>query len=304
MSAVHLNEIDLNLLVVLDVLLEHANLTLAAEHLGRTPSAMSHALKRLRHTFQDELLVRVGHQMELTPLAEKLRGPLHRLLAGTRDLLSMPAQFDALRYAREVRLITTDYGEVAVLPELISALRRRAPLLDVTVTRGYDKTDVLVRDGRVDLALGLYFRPVAGLLRTTLFEERFVCVLSPNHPHVDELCLARYTDSEHALVTPRGLPGGLVDTLLNEQGLTRRVVLKSPNFLSAGYIVSRTDLVVTIPSRVAALLTAHFDLVERPCPLPMPRFSFSMIFSELQREHPGHAWLRELIVELLRDQPG
>ncbi len=51
-------QLDLNLLVALDALLAEGNVTRAAERLGLTQPAMSHALNRLRALLDDPLLVR------------------------------------------------------------------------------------------------------------------------------------------------------------------------------------------------------------------------------------------------------
>lgn len=82
MNITHLNTLDLNLLVVLHVVLEERSTTRAAARLGRTQSAVSHALKRLRDTPGDPILVRAGATMAPTPYAERLQAPLSDLLSG------------------------------------------------------------------------------------------------------------------------------------------------------------------------------------------------------------------------------
>ena len=73
----NLRHLDLNLLVAFDVLLTERNVTRAGARLFLTKPADSGNLARLRHAFQDELLVRVGRNLELTAFAADLAGPVH-----------------------------------------------------------------------------------------------------------------------------------------------------------------------------------------------------------------------------------
>src|SRR6266404_5109215 len=86
--------LDLNLLVALDALLTHQNVTRAAEQLNLSQSALSGALARLREHFDDELVVLVGGRMEPTPLARTLAEPLHDILLKTKSLVTTTASFD------------------------------------------------------------------------------------------------------------------------------------------------------------------------------------------------------------------
>ncbi len=66
----NLRGIDLNLLVVLDALLAERHVSRAAARLNMSQPAVSHALGRLRHLFDDPLLIRRNGQ--LTPSARAL----------------------------------------------------------------------------------------------------------------------------------------------------------------------------------------------------------------------------------------
>jgi DNA-binding transcriptional LysR family regulator len=72
-----LGNLDLNLMRALDALLCEVSVTRAAERLNLTQPTLSASLSRLRKHFGDELLRREGNQLELTPLAVRLR-PLVR----------------------------------------------------------------------------------------------------------------------------------------------------------------------------------------------------------------------------------
>ena len=86
-KSMHLKEVDANLLVILDALLVDASVTRAAERLGRSASAISHALAKLREIFADELFVRAGQRLVPTAKAQELAPTVHVILAGMESLL-------------------------------------------------------------------------------------------------------------------------------------------------------------------------------------------------------------------------
>src|SRR3954471_1472467 len=100
MGRIELANFNLNLLLALDGLLGARSVTGAAKRVRVTPSAMSHSLAELRDLLGDPLLVRSGRAMVLTPRAEALRGPLHKLLVDTERLLGSGTTFDPLRAER------------------------------------------------------------------------------------------------------------------------------------------------------------------------------------------------------------
>jgi len=84
MNQIDLRHFDLNLLVVFDVLMTERNVTRAAERLGRTQSAVSHSLSRLREQFGDPLLTKGGARMQPTALALDLVEQARPMLSGIR----------------------------------------------------------------------------------------------------------------------------------------------------------------------------------------------------------------------------
>jgi DNA-binding transcriptional LysR family regulator len=130
-AAVQLKNIDLNLLVVLDDLHTTRSTTTTARRLGRTQSAISHALARLRDVFDDPLFVRSGRALAPTATALALAGPLHELLERTQTLVQTGASFDAARLARTFTMASTDFFDTVVLPRALPALLREAPSTSV-----------------------------------------------------------------------------------------------------------------------------------------------------------------------------
>ena len=295
---------DLNQLRVLDALLTERSVTGAARRLGRTQPALSHALARLRETHQDPLLVRSGRGMALTPRAEALAPRLRLALRGLEDAVRAALPFDPASTRRSFRVATADYAELVLLPRLIPRLEREAPGVDLWLRRPMDDLTGLA-DSDTDVVVGLAAASVlgAGVICRPLFSDRFVVIMRADHPLSQApLTVEAYAAARHAFIAPRGGPGGVVDDALAKLGLSRRVALAIPHFLVAPYVVAGSDLVLTLAERVARAFASHLPLTIVEPPLPLPRFTISLMWHERHHADLGHAWLRSTLAEVARLQ--
>ena len=301
MSEINLRDMDLNLLVVLRALLIHGSATRAAEHLGRSQSAVSHALGRLRSLFDDPLLVRVGNEMSPTAFASALAVPLDQLLREAEQLLARRSTFDPARLERHFRISGADYAHAVVFERAMAIIRAEAPGVRISTVSTGNEVERSLQAGTIDLALGANYQPYSGLLVQTLYEEHLVCVVRADHPTIGaSLSRDQYLAADHALATPRGLPGSIADNVLAGTGEARRVVYRSSHFLAAAMVVSATDMVLTLPSRLAARLAPSLGLRVLPPPIELPGFAFGQLFLATRRDDAAHAWLRRVITAACR----
>lgn len=300
MNMVHrVGRTDLNLLVVLDELLRTRSTTVAARRLGRTQSAVSHALARLRDAFGDPLFVRVGASLRPTRPAEALAAPVRDLLDRAEALLARADEtFDPRRIERTFVLAGTDYAEMLLLPKLIPTLRREAPGVDL-VTRFYgDEVERAIQARDVDLAFGARLRALSGVVRADVRTDPMLVLVRRGHPATRRRLTPRaFAALDHVLVAPRGLPGSAVDTALEALGLARRVVLRLPHFAAAAHIVARTDLVVMMPSGFVELVARDLGLVALKSPVAIPPFTFAIAYSAAAENDAAHRWLRERVAQ-------
>ena len=184
MHELHLRSLDLNLILALDALLEERSVTRAAQRVGITQSAMSHALARLRAVTGDALLVRAASGMVSTARAEELGPPIRRALEGVAAALRPPQAFEPKTAARRIRIGTGDYGEIVLLPCVLKRLAKEAPRVDLRVVFQGDNAAGMLRSGDVDLLLSPLFAAEIGpgMYARKLFDERFVCVVRRGHP--------------------------------------------------------------------------------------------------------------------------
>jgi len=315
-----LARIDLNLLVAFDAMAREQNVTRAAERVGVTQSAMSHALRRLRELLDDPLLVRGKSGMVLTARAEALVLPLRSGLVSVDRALARAERFDPRTARRKFRLATPDLFDLLGIPLLLEAIREQAPGVDLVVTPLDARVSDALETGEIDICVaprvddfpgGAPELDGAGLVRRVLFRDDFSCFCRSDHPAVSEkrarrgkpgatepLSLEAYAALSHVLVSHRGEGPGLVDELLAKQGLSRRIALRIPHFFSALSIVEKSDLILTAPTALRLLLPSRSKVVALRLPLRLPGHAVALLWHERFSNEPGHAWLRDLMVEV------
>ncbi|MBL8953834.1 MAG: LysR family transcriptional regulator [Myxococcaceae bacterium] len=288
---------DLNLLATLDALLQELSVSRAARRVGLSTPAMSHALARLRVTLGDEVLVRAGRQMVPTQRALALKEEVHSALAKARHLLAKQATFDAGVMTRELKVNATDHVVTVLGTTLDRLAREQAPLAMLRFLPTARDDASLLREGAIDLAVGIYAELPPELRTRVLFTDRFVTVLRKGHPAARRrLDLETFLSLDHLQVAPRGQPGGYLDDLLAARGRQRRVTRAVPYFLSALQLASESDAALTISERMARRLSRAFGLTIRETPVPLRPYALSLLWHPRQDAAAEHQWLRQLFV--------
>jgi DNA-binding transcriptional LysR family regulator len=279
----NLRTFDLNLLVAFDVLMRELNVTRAAEQMFVTQSAMSHILHRLRQQLDDALLVKTPTGMKPTERALALIEPVRALLAEMEQLIQPPLEF-------------------LLIPALTGAVDQIAPSIDLHVKRTEASFPVAqLENGSLDVVLGFgsVLNPPAHLRCQTLFDDEMVCVVRQNHPIIRTApSLEDYIVVPHMLISWKGTPAGIIDQHLQEMGLERRIKLIVPNFLSAPLIVAQTDMVLSLPYKLAKRFTKFVPLEIFPVPIQLPAYDLVMIWHPLHDKDPAHQWLRAKIMAI------
>jgi DNA-binding transcriptional LysR family regulator len=291
---------DLNLLAALDALLQTESVGGAAELLGLSPPAMSHALSRLRAQLGDPLLVRAGSRMVMTPRALALKERARGATVEATALLSPPARFVAEELRRAFVVHASD-NVLAVLGKSLHDGVAQSPGVTLRFRPNAPEDAVELREGRADLAIGIYGELPPELRTRPLYSDRFVCAVRRDHPTVGErLSLEAFLSLEQIQVAPRGRTGGLLDASLEEQGLRRHVSQAIPFFLAALQLVSETDAVVTLPERVARTMAGRFGLRVLEPPLKLVPYTLSMVWHPRMDGDAAHRWLREAVLRAAR----
>lgn len=307
-----LAKLDLNLLVALDAMLELRHITRAAKRVGVTQSTMSHILKRLRAAFDDQLLVRDGNVMVLTPRAESLAQPLRAALVELSRALREPTRFDPETTTRAFTIACPALFSTLYLPDLMHRLASAAPGARVVIAPGFDDVSGRLATGELDLAIApvitdderhLHSPGVGPDVRIRkLFTERFVLFMHRDHPlathRSDALELAMVADAKHIFVSPTGRGAGRVDALLRHHNLERRIILRVPDYASALTTASHTELVVMAPSSLASH-AASLDLVAVEISPSLDAHTIGMLWHPRADSARDHQWFRELFSDTI-----
>lgn len=292
--------IDANLLISLDALLREGSVTKAAQRVGLTQSAMSHALGRLRDQLGDPLLVRAGRHMVLTPRAEALAPRVARVVREMAQIFASEESFDPASLERSFSIRTTDHIQFVLMPELDAILNAEAPRVDLVMSPLIEHDVDALRNGSSDIGVGMFEDLPPDVHQQALFTDRFVCLVREGHPAAGGgLTLAQYGATPHVLVGARGNKpnSGIVDRLLAEHGIKRRVARTVPHFLIAPFIVASSDVIVTLSERLAQRLVpllGGLQILEPP--LALEPYTLSMAWHERYDNDSAHRWLRDAMV--------
>jgi DNA-binding transcriptional LysR family regulator len=292
----NLADLDLNLLVVLNTVLVEGSATRAAARLHVTQSAVSNSLARLRQLLGDKLVVRSGGRLVATPRAATLR-PL--LAAGLEQLNNAIVETDVQGVGQTRRRFTvacTDFVAVVLLPRLMAGLTERLPRATLRVVSvDYALAGNGLATGEVDLLVGLPPMLPPGCFWEPVFTDRMACIVRSDHPVARKrLTLDRFASLGHIEVALFGLSTG-VDEALAKRNKARNVVLSIAHFGAAPFVVLNTDLIATVPRRLAAAFAAAYPLRILEPPLPLPKPLLRQVWHVRSADDPGTTLLRELL---------
>jgi DNA-binding transcriptional LysR family regulator len=300
-----LRGIDTNLFVVLSALLEEQHVGRAGKRLGLSPSATSHALSRLREVIGDPLFVRAGRRLVPTARATALTPVVKQAIDALEAVVAPPAEIEPRRISRAFRVETTDHLQFVLMRHLDPLVRAQAPRVDVFFQSLQPSTYERLRAGAIDLSIGVYSALDADIDRARLFDDRLVAVVRSRHPALRKrVTLARFAALDHLLVAPNGTPTGLVDRLLAEHALERRVARTSSTFLDMAFLVAETDYVVSLPEKMIRPMLGALGLAILPVPMLLPSFTISMVWHKRHAMDGAHRWFREVVHEAANQTGG
>ncbi|RPD94244.1 LysR family transcriptional regulator [Candidatus Pantoea deserta] len=294
---------DFNLLVALDFLLAEASVAGAARRLNLSTSAMSRTLSRLREVTGDPILVRAGRNMVLTPWAEATRDRARNAVNEARAVLQPSS--GTLRVENLERLFTiraNDGFVVAFGPLLIAAVAEAAPGICIRFAPKPEKTSRYLREGLVDLEIGVQSNMGPEIRVQRLFQDRFTGAVRKEHPlaSLPEISVEDYIAWGHVVASPDGALHGFVDDALAASGATRKVVSVVPGFPTALSVALASDLIAMVP----ALYLRNQRMTENLHVFELPFKTRNIVVSQMwhprMEKDPAHRWLREKILEVCR----
>jgi len=288
---------DLNLLIALRALLEEENVSRAGERINMGQSSMSSALARLRTQFNDELLVRVGRDYQLTPLARQILPQVQRTIPLIEQALGSGGPFDPATSTREYSIMASDYAAIELTPAIDKALglapNIRINLHPLPIHPTDSAHDMLSHDF-------IAFVPGAGIdgEHAELFVDDYVCVVDPKNAAVvnGELTWDAFTELPQAVSNFGQAHLTPAERRMRELGFSRNAHVTTSSFLPLAAVVMDTDLVGVLPRRLATRMAPMTGIRIVEAPFGRVEIRENLYWHSSHETDAAHQWLRDILV--------
>ena len=311
----NLRALDLNLLPVFDALMREQHLSRAAEHLAMSQPAVSNALKRLRHTFNDDLFVRTAQGLKPTPRAQELQQaiqPALRLIqAGC-----MESNFDPLNSQQTLHISLNSAAEYLIAPSIHTWLQAEAPNMTVQLQPDYlDDIPARLKEGRLDFAIDYIGFGDSQFHSTKLTEEDLVVICRAEHPQLNgHITLEQFQILPQVSLIPRSslahkqshLRGTPIEQLMGKDLPHRNLTMHVSSFVSIPHIIAQSDLIAVVPKQIAQQFNLahtsnpqHAHLQCLALPFNYPQVGIQLLWHKSREHDMAHKWARECMKNLI-----
>jgi DNA-binding transcriptional LysR family regulator len=292
--------IDFAAIRTLRLVSELGSFSKAAEALGTNQSTVSYTMDRLRAAFHDKLFVRQRGGIAPTPRCAEIVERASQLLDMFEGLVQ-PQDFDPATAAGRVTIVCNYYERSVILPRTIAEIRRRAPHLTAEIKTAGGEGLATLKRGDADLLLGPYEVHEESFYHRHLLDDHYVCVMHRRHALAGKrLRQEDYVKASHAVVTYGGIWRSGYLRQLDQRGLSLNQVVAVPSISDLTHILPRSDLISTVPSRIAPDIAK--SVVATACPFPEP-FQIGMTWTSRTHHSAAHRWLRQLVAEIAAALP-
>jgi LysR family transcriptional regulator, nod-box dependent transcriptional activator len=270
---------------------------------------MSASLQKLRDYFQDQLLVRVGRDMELTPRARSLVQPVREALLKVQATLGTQPSFDPATDRRTFTVIATDEAVPELVPRVLGRLAREAPQVQCHVEQVSQTSLTRLAYGDADLCLSLDITRLYGLgefpetLKSVpLRPVRWVCVMSREMAIPgDTLTLTDYQSLPHIFARPNGHTAPVEELVRRLIGMDLNVRATTQSLLEMLFMLPGSPFAATVPERVARLVLPLVPLKIFALPFADLDSHEILLWHARNEVDPGHSWLRSLFIDVARE---
>lgn len=316
-----MRKVDLNLVRVFNAIMQHRSVSGASKELGVTPSAVSHALARLRDALGDELFVPGDAGMAPTPraleLAPGIRDGLERISGALNTSSFVPS-----KAVRTFRIAATDFFTSLVLPKLVGRILATAPGIELRIFP-VNRLDMIrqLDEGRLDFVLGWFSDLPNRMRRTAVLMEREALVVRPDHPLTrEQVTRERLFAFPHIVVELTGTEEEAPDGFLDDRGVSRRIWIERllietnddgdgpagrvsvsvPYYSAIPPMLQETDMVATLPRRLALSAAASGALAILDLPYEPLTVTLEAIWHQRVEQDSGAQWLIGELVDAMK----
>jgi DNA-binding transcriptional LysR family regulator len=307
-----IRRVDLNLFRVFEAIMRHRSVSGAARELAITPSAVSHALARLRQLLDDQLFIAVDNGMTPTSraieLAPTITEGLQRFSAAVQS-----KTFDPALAARTFRIGMSDYATMTLLPCLMDRIKATGPSVNLRIFP-LSRLDLVehLDNGGVEMAVGWFADVPKRMRRMPLMVETEALVVRAGHPLTREaVTMKRLFAFPHVVVELSGSEDRTADGFIDEQGVERRiwierllldnedeqsglagrVAVSVPHYAAVAKLVGRSDMVATLPRSIALREVEHEQLAILDLPYEPLQVRIEAVWHQRADQDAGLQWL-------------
>jgi DNA-binding transcriptional LysR family regulator len=302
MHAMHIDELNVTQIRLIAELLRLRSVSAAADSIGLSQPAASHALAKLRQQFADPLFTRTPKGFQPTPYGERLGTAAQEAVAVLVAGITSGRQFDPRTTTRSFNLYASDVGQMVFLPKLLGYLRNASPGASARVWPiPLEKPGLPLSSGDIDLAVGYFDNLTTGFRQSFLFRDRYVCVVRAAHPKFAKgMTVEAFASAEHAVAHSTGMAHANIDQLLARHQVRRKVALSVPGFHVLPMLIPNSDLVAVVPGMLAEAYASQVPIKVLAMPVPLAPFDLRIYWHERYHHDAPIQWLRKVFVELFR----
>ncbi|WDR01343.1 LysR family transcriptional regulator [Devosia algicola] len=299
MNEIDLHRVDLNLLVVFESLMETRSVTATAEQIGRTQSAVSHSLARLRDQLQDPLLVRVGGTMQPSPFAVLIVEDVRPILRSIRRVIAPRGLFDPATSDRVFRIAMPTLTKI--IAEVSARVEAEAPGVKIEWLPAHYDVYAALSEGLIDLAhLGGEPRLPEGLAQQVMEPFSWVTFARQDHPACEAWGLDAWRKYPHIMVNVTRSRSNPFPVTPQDGAGARRVTAMIGDSAGVASLLAKSDFLATFPAMLLAWDMEAFGLRAMKPPVDLDPVLVRFFWSSRLANDAGSIWLRSIVIEAYR----
>jgi len=294
----NIQQLDLNLLKIFESLYHEKNMTNTSKALCLSPSAVSHAIKRLRTSLNDPLFVRKGQLMLPTPACERMAPQLLDILFKLRQILQQCGEFDAKTTQQTFKVAIHDAVEPYVIPQLLNQLRQETPFAKLSsIWLDRKETTRQLTSGRIDVVIDVALSKRNPIQHCILSSDPYCVLINKNNSLINNLDSDSYLSGSHLSVSNRASGKVIEDIAFAQLGITRDIKIRCQTYQTATQILKDSDSLLTIPSMLGKQL-CDADIVSIPLPIKLPDIKTHLYWHVNTDQDEASILLRNIIKKL------
>jgi DNA-binding transcriptional LysR family regulator len=290
--AFDLRALDFAALRTLRLVHAHGSFSRTAEMLGVAQSTVSYTISRLRDTFGDPLFVRQGSEMVSTQRCDEIVAQSSELL-DRFEAMAAPREFDPALAALEVAISCNYYERVTLIPQVMRALRSEAPGIRLKIISSTVRGKRQLTRSESDILIGPIQIHETGYFKRALLKDDYVCIMDPANPLAQaDLDVDAFVSAPQVIVNYGGNFQSRFLSDMERAGYAPNTVMEVPSPANLYGLLHQTDMIATVPKRIAH--TFKDTVATVACPFPS-RFPIDMFWTARTHASAPHTWLRSII---------